>query len=250
MLSNLSTTISIALILIIGLSSCGEKEGSVNLNFTAVYDDAPLVLLQDYTYTNGDVINFGTSNFFISNVFLSNDDGDQVQIMDLDMIDFGAQNLTAELAEEPISISINDVDPGDYSSITFSVGLDPETNQTRPSDYTPDSPLSLSGNYWVAWDSYIFAKFQGNLSNPDLGDNIGWLFHTGKDEVYRTFTFPIEKSIDENVVNIDVELDHREIFALDNGYMDIRSKPTNHDPNDLEPFIIITENFEAAVSIQ
>lgn len=241
----------ISLGLLVLLSSC-QKEGSVSLHFLAEYDGQPLVLLEDYNYSGDNMINFTTSNFFISDVFLTSEDGERVELLDVDYVDFTNQNLSEAMAEEAIIINILDVAPGQYTSITISVGLDPSTNQTIPSDYTPDSPLSSSGNYWIAWDSYIFAKFQGNLFNPDVdGDNVPWLFHTGKDEVYRTFTYPIDKTIDDNLVGIQFILDHKEIFAISaDDYMDIRSKPMNHNPNDIEPFIVITENFETAIKAE
>ncbi len=229
-----------------------SNTGEINLNFTAVYEDEPLVLLRDYAYTGDDIINFTTSNFFISDVYLTDSNGGTTDLVDVDFINFTEKNVIEELAEEPIVLNIDNVASGDYLSITFSVGVNPTVNQTQPSDYNPDSPLSFSSQYWVAWDSYIFAKFQGNLSDPNIvGDNVPWLFHTGKDEVFRTFTFAINGSLDANsTVDIDIELDHKELFAIDAGFMDIRSKPTNHDPNDIEPFIIITENFETAVTVQ
>lgn len=226
-----------------------KKEGSITLNFNATYSDEPLVMLETYEYTNGDLINFGISDFLISDVYVTNSDGDRVTLMDIDLIDFDAQNVNTEMAQIPISFSFNNIAPADFESITFSVGIDASTNSTRPEDYPPDNPLSFNTRYWSAWDSYIFARFQGDLINPDLGANVPWLFHTGKDDVFRTFTYPLEKSVNENIVHIDITIDHQELFKVDDGYMDIRSKPTNHNPQDLEPLIIITENFSTAVSI-
>lgn len=227
-----------------------SEEGSITLNFNATYGDEALVMLETYEYTDGDLINFGISDFLISDVFVTDSDGNRVDLIDIELIDFDAQNVNAEMAEIPISFSFDSIDPGEYQSITFSVGIDAETNLTRPEDYTPDSPLSVSTRYWQAWDSYIFARFQGDLINPDFGDNVPWLFHTGKDDVFRTFTYALDKSVNDNTVSIDVTIDHKELFKVDAGYMDIRSKPTNHNPQDLEPLITITENFETAVSIK
>jgi len=242
-------TFIISLTSLILLSTGCKKEGSINLNFNAVYGDEPLVMLESYPYTDGDEINFTVSDFFVSNVYLTDSDGSRVDLTDVELIDFDAQNVTAAMAQTPISFSFASIESADYESITFSVGLDAETNLTRPEDYTPENPLSENTRYWGPWESYIFARFQGNLINPDLGDDIGWLFHTGKDDVFRTFTYPLDKSIDGNVVDINIAIDHQELFKVGDDYMDIRSKPTNHNPQDLEPLIIITENFSTAVTI-
>ncbi len=231
------------------LSSGCKKEGGIALNFSAVYGDEPLVMLTNYPYTNGDEINFSVADFFVTDVYVTDDQGNNVELLDVEFIDFDAQNVNAELAMTPISLEIGSIDPGDYTSITFSIGLDQQVNSTRPEEYNPESPLSFSSRYWSAWDSYIFARFQGNLVNPAQGDDVPWLFHTGKDDVYRTFTYPLDKSVNENIANINITIDHQELFKVEDGYMDIRSKPTNHDPQDLEPLITITDNFATAVSI-
>jgi hypothetical protein len=237
-----------SLFAIVFLSSC-QKEYGVTLNFLANYDGEPLVVLQEYTYIDGQQITFGTSDFLINNVFLTNGDGENVQLLDLELIDFDSHNVDATSANLPISYTIPAIPKGSYTSITFSLGVDPTRNATKPESYGPDEILSYSGRYWQAWDSYIFSKFQGNLTPSDDRPPVGWLFHTGKDEVYRTFTFPIDLDLVANGV-IELNLDHKALFSLADGeYLDIYSKPTNHDPQDLEPLILITENFATALEV-
>jgi len=234
---------------LIFLTTGCRKEGGITLNFHAVYGEEPLVMLTNYPYTDGDVINFSVSDFFITDVYVTDSEGSTVELLDVEFVDFDAQNVTDELAMIPVSFTVGSIDPADYESITFSIGLDVETNSTRPEDYDPESPLSFSSRYWQAWDSYIFARFQGNLNNVDIGDDIPWLFHTGKDDVFRTFTYSLDKSVNENIATVDITIDHQELFKVADGYMDIRSKPTNHNPQDLEPLITITENFATAVTV-
>lgn len=225
------------------------ESGAVQLDFYAVYDDQPLVMLEYYAYTNGDDINFGTSDFYISECQISKEDGSSVELIDIELIDFTNQNKDLTTALIPISHSISDIPAGSYNTITFSIGVNAETNSTKPEDYGIDHPLSLSGHYWAAWNSFIFAKFQGKLVQQDSVD-VNWLFHTGKDDVFRTFTYPIDLVIDGNKPTVSLSLDHKALFAnQSNEYMDIRSKPTNHDPSDLEPLIQVTENMENAITL-
>ncbi len=247
-------SICILLLATLAIMSCEDKEtpatsGLVDLDFYAVYDDQPLVMLDFYPYAFDENINFGTSDFYFSDCYLSDNNGNTQQLVDIELIDFTNQNKDLTGALAPISVSDIAIEPGKYTSLTFSVGVNEALNATRPEEYTPDNPLSLAGHYWTAWDSYIFAKFQGQLTKQDSAD-VSWLFHTGKDDVFRTFTYPIDLEVDGNESTISLTLDHKQLFVLESdSYMDIRSKPTNHNPQDLEPLIQITENMEHAISI-
>jgi len=190
---------------LIFLTTGCRKEGGITLNFHAVYGEEPLVMLTNYPYTDGDVINFSVSDFFITDVYVTDSEGSTVELLDVEFVDFDAQNVTDELAMIPVSFTVGSIDPADYESITFSIGLDV--------------------------------------------DDIPWLFHTGKDDVFRTFTYSLDKSVNENIATVDITIDHQELFKVADGYMDIRSKPTNHNPQDLEPLITITENFATAVTV-
>lgn len=226
-----------------------SNTGDVNLDFYAVYADEPLVMLEYYPFTNGDNINFGTSDFYISECYITDESGESHELVDIELIDFTNQNKDLNGAETPITITSVDVPNGNYESITFSIGLNSDTNSTKPEEYGPNHPLSLSGHYWAAWNSFIFAKFQGKLTQTDEVD-VNWLFHTGKDEVFRTFSYPINLDVRGDKSSLRLVLDHKELFALTSSdYMDIRAKPTNHDPDDLEPLIQITENMEKAINL-
>ncbi len=237
-----------AILIVLSCLGC-KTDPDLTINFFANYDGEPLVMLKNYAYSGDDDINFSVSDFYFSDCYLTNADGDNVKITDLEFIDFSAQNKDDASALIPISRSYSDIPEDEYTTLTFSIGVNETLNATRPEDYTSDNPLSLSGHYWAAWDSYIFSKFQGTLFNDDLQD-VDWLFHPGKDEVFRTFSIPIEWMFGADNTVINLHLDHKKLFVIEGDeYYDIREKPTNHDPNDLEPLIFITENIEGATSI-
>lgn len=246
----------LAFLTFIGLLFIGCKEDKpddieytkINLDFYASYDDSPLVMLQDYDYAFGHSINFAVSDFYIDNVKLVDTDGNKTSLFDVALVDFDDHNVDAASAQSAIRIIPDqDVAKTKYVAIEMGIGLDPAKNATVPEDYLPENPLSLGGRYWRAWDSYIFAKFQGNITAGDVSKP--YLFHTGKDEVYRSFTLPIDLDLNEHKT-IEFDLDHKAIFSLDDGtYMDIFAKPTNHNPSDLEPLITIQDNFGTALNV-
>ncbi|MCH2042921.1 MAG: hypothetical protein MK212_02180 [Saprospiraceae bacterium] len=181
-------------ILLTSFSSCKDKTedtGSLKITFKAVYDTEPLVL---YTQAYMDVANnseltLQVLNFFISNLKIKDAEGNTTNLSTAEYIDFSNNHSQASTASLGESIVLTDINVGEYTSLDFGIGLDATTNATTPGDYSTSSPLSDVGNYWSAWDSYIFSRMEGRFQESCCSSPTSFLYHSGVGESYQARSF-------------------------------------------------------------
>lgn len=228
-------------------SSCKEDEGAIELNFLATYDGQALVLNQDLAYESYP-IRITESDFYISNIQLKQG-AELIDIKDIDFVDFTNQNFDQQRAEDGYSLEYDKVPAGTYDGLVFSIGVPPSLNSMVPANFESSSPLSKTGYYWDHWSSYIFAKLAG-VYETEEGEYTGYFFHTGTDDLYRTFEINREIVISEDQLElIQINLDHKTLFSLDNGSLfDISSNSVNHDPLKIEPLEMLVNNYAQALN--
>lgn len=238
--------------LLILCAGCGgDESGSLNLNFKATYGSEPLVMFNEMEYNDSE-IRIAQSDFFISEITLVGDEG-EVELEEINFIDFTSQNIDVESANRGIDLDYPEVPAGSYSQLRFSIGVPASMNSQVPTDFSSSSPLSNSGYYWSAWDSYIFAKLQGNLETDEPGEfDLGWFFHTGRDDLLRTIEVPINISIDEDgSQTVSISLDHKKLFSTGgDSYFNIEENPANHDPTNIGALNVIVDNYQSAISAE
>ncbi len=225
------------------MASCSE-EGAVSLNFVGTYDGEPLVLGESLSYLPDYEISLLESDFYISEVALTRG-SEVITLKDIDFVDFTNNNFTLENAIAGINLTYDEIEAGTYDGIRFGIGVPPSQNTTRPADYPSSSPLSKPGYYWLAWESFIFSKFAGQA------DGNGFFFHTGTDELFRTFT--ISKDIvitEDNTSTVKIILDHKDLMVFDGSLYDVKAVPANHDPLELGPLENFVNNYSSAFSAQ
>ena len=237
--------ISIAL-----LSGCKKDEkGNLTVVFQSTFQDNPLVTTDIYNYAFGQRVQFTHSEFFVSNLKLTDANGGDYDLTDIELVDMTSSTVSG--AEEGVRLTFSGIPAGQYQGLTFGIGVDSNVNKTVPADYPSSSPLSDPGHYWTAWDSYIFGKTEGNLDTLGNGDlDLGWLFHTGTDPYY----IPLQAQDDVNItdggnVTVTFRLDHYILMGLDNDPVDIKKKPINHNPNGNEvEYNKLTDNYLRALT--
>ncbi len=241
-------------------ASCGKETAppvdtaTVQLSFRATYDGAPLVLgEQTYTY-QGNQVRFSNINFYVSNLAVVNDDGD-TQLSEIQFIDLSLTHNTATDAAIGSVSNFSRIPVGAYRFLKLGVGVPPDLNKTIPSDYSTSHPLGInnSGQYWEAWNSYIFAKIEGQFDeNGDGtfdGNDISFAYHTGLDRNFEALE--LDNIINLNageIANLNFELDIKQLLSFPNGDP-IDLEP--HDPNNqVEEMIIIMDNFRRALQLK
>lgn len=218
--------------------SCGNGSSTeVDLVFQANFGDEILEYGKTYVQDGGVAFDISKSDFFITDVRLTADDGTEITLFDYAQVDFEVAPGGTRL------ISDNRVNFGNYESITMGIGLNSDLNSQKPSDFSANDILGGSSHYWTAWDSYIFSKQEGRYDSD--GDGItdtGWVVHTGTDDIYEELTIQLDASVDDENREIRLILDHEQLFIKDGVATEFG---INHNPADKESF---SEYFQRLVN--
>lgn len=159
-----------------------NDKGSIILEFDNVVGSQNLQLNgpQTYTNANGDQFNVTLLNYYISNIKLKKSDG-TVYTVPQDSSYFLVQESNAASRE----IELNNIPAGDYTEVTFMVGVDSLRNTLDLSKRTGIlDPAAHSGDdnmYW-SWNSgYIFFKMEGlsPQAAADAAGNKKFRYHIG-----------------------------------------------------------------------
>lgn len=233
----------LAILAVAVFSSCKKDpipagKGSLALHFYAYTGDDLLVMNQLLDY-NGKAMRFSRFNFFISDITLIGADGD-TKILDIAGMDFTGINDATDAAAGNV-ITIADIVEGDYTALKLGIGVSPELNAKKPTDFDSDHPLSKAGDYWDGWESYIFSKIEGLMDTDGNGSfERGIAYHTGSDEVYRikTLTLPIEIKANQTA-ELSLKVDLWKVLTG----IDISEDDGTHLLGDIGLATIIMDNF-------
>lgn len=159
-----------------------NDKGSITLEFDNVVGSQNLQLNgpQTYTNANGDQFNVTLLNYYISNIKLKKSDGSTYTVpQDSSYFLVKESNKASQL------LKINNVPAGDYTEVTFTVGVDSTRNTMDLSKRTGIlDPANNSGDdnmYW-SWNSgYIFFKIEGlsPQATADAAGNKKFRYHIG-----------------------------------------------------------------------
>ena len=159
-----------------------NDKGSIILEFDNVVGSQNLQLNgpQTYTNANGDQFNVTLLNYYISNVKLKKGDG-TVYTVPQDSSYFLVKESVAASRE----IKLKNIPAGDYTEVTFTVGVDSARNTMDLAKRTGIlDPAANSGEdnmYW-SWNSgYIFFKMEGlsPQATADAAGNKKFRYHIG-----------------------------------------------------------------------
>lgn len=146
-----------------------NEKGSFVLEFENLVNETPLVLnTQSYKNAKGDNFNISVFKYYISNVSLTKEDGSVYKI---------PESYLLVDASKPASLlnSLTDIPAGDYTQISFTIGVDKERNLAGAQTGALDPAL---GMFWTWNSGYIFVKFEGS-SPQSTATNNSLTFHIG-----------------------------------------------------------------------
>ncbi|WP_207432466.1 MbnP family protein [Sabulibacter ruber] len=183
--------LSAAFLLVLALFSwsCSDDDEStvaepsqVTLAFQHTFNTQPFALEQEYTNAHGHRVKFHAFRYYISNVKLTRPDGTTYE----EPNSYHLIERTADHTQE--SFTLPDVPAGTYTTLTFSVGVDPASN------HSTDQVGDLDPNQNMAWDwdtGYKFLVAEGQYFNTSEGAFKNFLYHIGHDANYRTITLAL-----------------------------------------------------------
>lgn len=158
------------------LSSCDDKDknkpapvGELDIEFDNVVG-AQALALNTGTYTNaaGNTFTVSKFNYYISNIKLTKADGTE-----------WAEPESYHLVEENVaasqSVSLTKIPAGDYTKLTFTIGVDSARNVSGAQTGALDPNKEM---FWTWNTGYVFTKLEGT-SPQSTSSNNGLTFHIG-----------------------------------------------------------------------
>ncbi|MCX6217159.1 MbnP family protein [Spirosoma sp.] len=175
-------TASLLVTIVVGLTvfSCHETEvtptGRMRIAFDNVAGTSDLTLSTS-TYLNaaGESFSVTKFNYFVSNIRLRKDDGSEFVV---------PQDSSYFLIQEdkPASqtIALSNIPAGNYTGITFVVGVDSARSMADISKRTGVlDPALNNGMYWDWNSGYIFMKIEGTSTVAPAAQNNAFFYHIG-----------------------------------------------------------------------
>ena len=152
-----------------------NDKNSVSLYFENLVGTDPVVLnTKTYTNASGEDFTISTFNYFVSNISLKKSDGTELKFAD-------KYFLVKQSVESSHTITLPDVPAGDYTSVSFMVGVDSAKSVSDVSQRTgvlDPASYGTDNMYW-SWNSgYIFFKMEGK-SAKSTNTAKDYKFHIG-----------------------------------------------------------------------
>jgi methanobactin biosynthesis MbnP-like protein len=169
--------------------------GAIEIEFDNIAGDQDLEL-NTGTYTNrsGETFTVSTLNYYISNIKLRTSNGVEY-VVPKDESYF----LIKEDDEESQTIELENLPAGDYTSFTFTVGVDSIKSIAPVSERTGvlDPAGEANEMYWNMNTGYIFMKMEGT-SPASTTQNKQFFYHIGGFGGYDSPTFNNIKTVTVN----------------------------------------------------
>ncbi|MCU0439467.1 MAG: hypothetical protein MUC49_16360 [Raineya sp.] len=168
--------------------SCKPKENpksSVVIDLKHIFGNKDLFIGGTYTNASGEELTITKLNYFISNIKLQKTDGSEYVIPQNDSY------FLIKLAEKNTQqLSLNNIPLGEYTGLSFMIGVDSLRNTLEPSQRTGalDVGGAAEGMYWSWNTGYIFFKLEGSSSVVPATQNNQFKFHIGFYGGYNTPT--------------------------------------------------------------
>ena len=233
--------------------NCEPEDGAIKLSVSPRWGDQGFEFGAPLTNISGYDVYVQQLKFYLSDIRATKDNGEVVELSDIEFYDLREQQ------DEYIFTAPS----GDYTSISFGIGVPVTMNGTEDPDfetgiYDSDHPLSVTnGMYWDWQDGYIFMTFQGRYDtlgtgNPDdLADYSNYAIHTGRDTCYREVTIGSGFGINEDMVEFNVIMDAEKFFYAAGDTIDLNEEDTFHGSLDnIETGIRFSNNISESLSGQ
>lgn len=167
-----------------------EETATFVMDVKAMIDDNPFVLGETYTNEQDYKFSMEALSFYLSHLTLTKADGSEVEVKDVDFLNFENNHSASQAKGEQVTGTIP---AGNYTALRFAIGVDSTLNHDDPATYPSSHPLSIyTGSHWNWNTGYIFLKIEGNVDAVPNGagtlDN-AFLYHTGLDTLYREVQF-------------------------------------------------------------
>lgn len=207
-----------------------DNDGSIEMALKVTYDGAPLVMSENYIYPDGKAMYFSRFSFYMSDLALRTEEGTATS-EGTNYLFVGQAHSTEDAAAEGLKFNLNGVKPGNYVNLSFGIGVPVDENTMTPADFLSTNDLSLAGEYWPGWESYIFCKVEGAIDFD--GDGVpesDFALHLGADEAFADIELDRDFVVNDNqTTELILPIELKNIFLDGSTIYDIESNPKIHN---------------------
>jgi hypothetical protein len=182
------------------------QAGTLKLDIKHVFGDEILGLAPvTYVTAANDTIRVSQLSYYVSNIILTTVNGTKVPVGDYYLEDL--------VPPQPNIISIPNVPAGNYTNISYLIGVDSLANSTG--QHTGDLDPSY-GMYWTWSTGYVFLRLKGRYSAVS---NSSYSFDIGGDMNTMKMEHPLTSfTASGSTINISLKMDVEKIFNSPNMY--------------------------------
>ncbi|OJJ20833.1 hypothetical protein BKI52_09630 [marine bacterium AO1-C] len=217
---------------------------NVQLSFANEFGGQPLQLNTLYSTLLNDQLTLTTFNYYVSNIQLKKADGTTwKQEESYHLYKTDDQN------NGQFSINLQDVPQGQYTELTFSIGIDPLRNSSGAQEGALDP---VNGMFWTWKTGYMFVKSEGFYYQN--GQKQGaWVYHTGDDASYQTITLSLNNvTLNSSSNQIAVKADVQKMFGGFTGDATQLKAPTDGSSVSIRggaQSVLISQNYRQMFSL-
>ena len=227
------------------MNSCDEPTNvvtvtteQVTLTINHFFKNEALVFNKIYQGPQGRDLWITKKKYYLSNITAISSEGKNHLIKDIALIELGDGSYEVTISGK--------IPKGNYTAISFDLGVREDLNLKDPATYDIDHPLSVTHNMYWGWSTqYIFSKFEGyEILNHDT---TSFVIHTGTQSLYRpemTVQRVFEVTASKGAVSID--LDIYSILTTAEYTFDLTNDGQSHTTDNLPLAVNYMDNFTVA----
>jgi len=233
--------------------ACNDEEenaepGSLNLTLSNMIEGQPIQLGNtEYENSSGERYIVDELKYILSNIVLVRADGSEFIYPVAD-----SYFLINEADVLSKSISLDNIDAGDYVAIRFGFGVDPMQYPIESGTLNFVPRAEEAGMLWSWSAGYKFLKFEGSYTTPIVTETTPFLFHVGSHganlDNYKEITLPIGTITINTAVQPSRDIQF-EVSAIFNGTNTIAIDNKNEIMIDPINAPLIADNISGAFSI-
>lgn len=170
------------LLITVSLLGCGNDDqddanktsGSVELNFIHAVGSDGLQLGSTYQNSSSESFTITELKYIISNITLTRKNGTEFIYPVAE-----SYFLINEAQEDSKKIILNDIDPDEYTKITFGFGVDPTKYPIESGTLNFVPTAEEAGMLWTWSAGYKFIKLEGTFTSASVTTATPFQFHVG-----------------------------------------------------------------------
>ncbi len=184
-----------------------QPPAAATLRIVNQFGVKPLQLNESYVTLNGDTVMFTRFSYYLSNIRLKGKDGKVWQQSEsyhyVDVPEEGVAKL---------EIPLDGLPKGEYSEISFGVGVDSLRNHSgkQVDALDPDN-----GMFWMWETGYVFLKAEG-FYHRSRGGRKAFVYHIGRDNCFQMVQLKFPKPLrtnTETTFTLEITADARQLFG-------------------------------------